>query len=425
MTDLSRGIPMTPAAPPGSGLAGEPARFFRSVHSGRAAGDESVYVQPDAARPAPSDPVPSPASGTGSPPRGPAPSRDAPERVMVAALDLYNEHFGLRERPFSLVPDPDFLFWSPAHRHAYTMLEYGILTRAPITLITGEVGAGKTTLVHHLLRSLDDGVRVGLISNAHGSRGELLRWVLMALGQPAPQGATYVDLFAAFQTYLIAEYAAGNRVILIFDEAQNLSRESLEELRMFTNINANKDELLQLILVGQPELGEIVRRPDMRQFAQRVAANFHLQAMDAVTMRAYIGHRLRIAGAERNVFSQAASLLIHEVTGGVPRLVNQLCDLALVYAFTQDRKTVMRGTVQQVIDDGAFFAAGRSLEPAPPAPAVVTPAAPTPAVAAPAPAAPPPWLGTPLDPATPRTVPPRTIPPGTVPPGAVRPEEPR
>lgn len=277
---------------------------------------------------------------------------------MDSTLDIYTHHFALKERPFSLTPDPDYMFWSSSHSRAYSMLEYGILTRAPITLVTGEVGSGKTTLLHHLLHNIGGGVKIGLISNAHGSRGELLQWVLMSLDQPAPSDASYVTLFEAFQKYLIAEYAAGNRVILIFDEAQNLSRESLEELRMFTNINSNKDVLLQLVLVGQPELREIVRRPDLHQFAQRVAASFHLETMDATTTSAYIGHRLRIAGSARNIFPDKASQLIHQATGGVPRLVNQLCDLAMVYAFTKSQKTVTETTVQQVLDDGAFFGAG-------------------------------------------------------------------
>lgn len=276
-------------------------------------------------------------------------------------LDIYTAHFGLSERPFSLVPDPDFLFWSPQHKRAFAMLEYGILTRAPITLITGEVGAGKTTLLHHLLRSVGSDVRIGLIANAHGDRGELLRWVLMALGQGAAPGATYVDLFAQFQAYLIEEYAAGRRVILIFDEAQNLSRESLEELRMFTNINSNKDELLQLVLVGQPELRDTIRRPDLTQFAQRVAASFHLPAMDAAMVRAYISHRLKVAGATYEIFSPAAADLVQQATGGVPRLVNQLCDLAMVYAYTKSQPRVSRLTVQQVLDDGVFFGGGKPL----------------------------------------------------------------
>jgi general secretion pathway protein A len=275
---------------------------------------------------------------------------------MNTSIDLYTAHFGLSERPFSLVPDPDFLFWSPVHQRAYTMLEYGIMTRAPITLITGEVGAGKTTLLHYLLRNIASDVRIGMIANAHGDRGELLRWVLLSLAQPTSPGASYVDLFGQFQAFLISEYAAGNRVILIFDEAQNLSRESLEELRMFTNINANKDELLQLVLVGQPELRDIVRRPDLTQFAQRVSANFHLTPMSLEVVRRYVSHRLAVAGANYAIFSLSATDLIFEATGGVPRLVNQLCDLSMVYAFTKDQKRVFRLTVQQVLEDGVFFA---------------------------------------------------------------------
>ena len=278
-------------------------------------------------------------------------------KSMNSSIEIYTQHFELKERPFTLLPDPDFLFWSPAHQRAFTMLEYGTLTGAPITLITGEVGAGKTTLLHHFLKSLDDNIKVGMISNAHGSRGELLRWVLMALDQPASNEATYVDLFDQFQEYLIKEYAAGNRVLLIFDEAQNLSQESLEELRMFTNINSNKDELLQLVLVGQPELREIVQQPSLRQFAQRVASSFHLNTMDEGTTLAYIGHRLKKAGAARNLFTESASRLVHKNTHGVPRLVNQLCDLSMVYAFAKNQKTVTLLTVEQVLEDGAFFGA--------------------------------------------------------------------
>jgi type II secretory pathway predicted ATPase ExeA len=285
--------------------------------------------------------------------------------MMVSSLDLYTAHFGLRERPFSLVPDPDFLYWSPSHKRAFAMLEYGILTRAPITLITGEVGAGKTTLLHHLLKSIEQDVRVGLISNAQGGRGELLRWVLLSLGQPAMPEQTYVDLFGQFQRHLIDEYAAGRRVILIFDEAQNLSRESLEELRMFTNINANKDELLQLVLVGQPELREIVSRPDLSQFAQRVAASFHLTAMDLGMVQGYVTHRLKVAGATRLIFQAPAVEQVYHATRGVPRLVNKLCDLAMVYSFTKGLHQVSQGIVHQVIQDGLFFGGPQTAVPGP------------------------------------------------------------
>lgn len=284
---------------------------------------------------------------------------------MDSTLDIYTSYFGLSERPFSLVPDPDFLFWSDAHKRAYSMLEYGIVTRAPITLITGEVGAGKTTLLQYLLRTVDENLQIGLVSNAHGDRGELLRWILMALDQDASASEDYVDLFVRFQNFLIGEYAAGNRVVLIFDEAQNLSLENLEELRMFTNINANKDELLQLVLVGQPELREMIRQPELRQFAQRVSSAFHLPAMDQNTVRDYISHRMKVVGAKSEFFHLAACDLIHEMTGGVPRLVNQLCDLALVYAFTKDTKIVTRRTVLQVLEDGAFFVDTLDYDPLP------------------------------------------------------------
>jgi type II secretory pathway predicted ATPase ExeA len=302
-----------------------------------------------------------PTVGTRRKPRGQvAPTRDelAPvtgAKNVLASLDIYTEHFGLTAQPFSLTPDPDFLFWSPAHKRAYAMLEYGVMTHAPITLITGEVGAGKTTLLQHLLRSLVPEVKVGLVSNPIGSREELLRWVLMSLDLPAVPEDTYVDLFSRFQTFVINEYAAGHRVILIFDEAQNLDRAALEELRMFTNINTGRDVLLQLVLVGQPELRDIVGRKDMRQFAQRVAALFHLPAMDLPTMREYIKHRLSVAGRTRRLFTADAVTLIHEKTGGVPRMVNRLCDLALVYAFTAGRKSVDPAIINDVLHDGAFF----------------------------------------------------------------------
>lgn len=287
---------------------------------------------------------------------GADPGAEEASAAVSAPLEIYNGHFGLTARPFALTPDPDFLFWSPGHKRAYTMLEYGVLTHAPITLVTGEVGAGKTTLLHHLLRGLGPNVRVGLISNPSGARADLLRWVLMALEQPAAPDETYVDLFARFQAFLIAEYARGRRVVLIFDEAQNLTREALEELRMFTNINSGKDELLQLVLIGQPELRDTLRRPDMRQFAQRVVSNFHLSEMDRRGVQAYIAHRLKVAGCDRPLFSRTAVEMIHAATGGVPRLVNRLCDLALVYAFTAGQKTVTVATIRKVMDDGAFLA---------------------------------------------------------------------
>ncbi|MEL6914720.1 MAG: AAA family ATPase [Pseudomonadota bacterium] len=273
----------------------------------------------------------------------------------MPSTTLYQTFFKLSERPFTLLPDPDFLFWSTQHKRAFSILEFGTLSSAPVTLITGEIGAGKTTLIQALLRDVPEDVTVGLISNAQGGRGELMQWILNALAVDIDAKATYVQLFQRLQDFLLAEYAAGRRVIIIIDEAQNLSLEGLEELRMLTNINSGKDVLLQLILSGQPELRDMVRGPSMQQLAQRVAASFHLGPMDAETTSRYIAHRMHIAGGTGDEFKADACGLIHEETGGVPRLVNQLCEFSLVYAWAAEVREIDEKVVHQVLDDGVFF----------------------------------------------------------------------
>jgi type II secretory pathway predicted ATPase ExeA len=271
------------------------------------------------------------------------------------SIDLYNETFGFSERPFTLLPDPDFLFWSPAHTRAFSILEYGLMTRAPLTVVTGEVGTGKTTLVQAMLRTLEDDIVVGLISNAQGGRGDLLRWVLNALDVAAGAGEDYVALFQKFQDYVIEEYSQGRRIVLVIDEAQNLPPELLEELRMLTNINAGKDELLQLILVGQPELREMISQPELRQFAQRVSATYHIDPMDRSTTRDYIQHRLMHVGGTGTEFSSGAITMIHERSEGIPRIINKLCDLGLVYAASSGRKQVGLATVKELLSDGLLI----------------------------------------------------------------------
>lgn len=275
----------------------------------------------------------------------------------TGTIGFYMDFFGFRERPFTLVPDPDFLFWSAQHRRAYSVLEFGILSRAPITLVTGGVGCGKTTLLRELLRQFGAKVTVGLISNAQGGRGELIQWVLNALGVRFNPAVGYVQLFQQLQDFLIDEYAAGRRVVLIFDEAQNLSPESLEELRMLTNINSGKDEVIQLVLVGQPELRDMVLDPSLRQLAQRIAASFHLMPLDEKGVNDLITHRLRAAGGNGAEITPAAAAMVYKATHGVPRLVNQLCDMALLYAWSTDHHQVDEQVIQSVLDDGVFFAA--------------------------------------------------------------------
>jgi type II secretory pathway predicted ATPase ExeA len=274
---------------------------------------------------------------------------------MISAEDLYSDFFGLRERPFTLVPDPSFIYWSKQHQKAVSVLEFGIMARAPITLLTGEIGAGKTTLLQELIDRMTDEVTIGLVSNAQGGRGEILQWILNALFVEVKPRASYVQMFRTLQDFLIQEYAEGRRVVLIFDEAQNLSTKGLEELRLLTNINANKDELIQIILVGQPELRDMVLLPEMRQLAQRVAASFHLQRMDVDTLGAYVMHRLKCAGGTGNEFDPGTTEVIHKATQGVPRLVNQLCDFAMLYAWSNEEKVVSAETVKAVLADGVFF----------------------------------------------------------------------
>ena len=225
----------------------------------------------------------------------------------MTQASTYLEHFGLRDRPFALTPDPAFLVWSPEHRGAHAMLDYGLSARAPITLLTGEIGAGKTTLLHHLIDTLDTDITVGLISNARPGVNDIMRRVCAALGVAVPAGADSSDQFAAIQDFLLAEHRAGRRVLLIIDEAQNLTRDALEDLRMLTNINAGRDEVLQLLLAGQPELLATVRRPDLVQFAQRVAASYHLPRLDLAATAEYIATRLKIAGGQPGVFSRQAA----------------------------------------------------------------------------------------------------------------------
>ncbi|WP_298976273.1 AAA family ATPase [uncultured Roseobacter sp.] len=272
---------------------------------------------------------------------------------MTAAL--YTSFFGFSERPFTLLPDPDFLFWSDSHKRAYSVLEYGIATRAPLTLVTGEIGAGKTTLIQQLLSVLDEDVTIGLISNAQGGRGELLRWVLYALGIDAGAQDDYITLFKRFQDFVIDEYSDGRHVVLVIDEAQNLSIEALEELRMLTNINSNKDELLQLILVGQPELRDIVASPSLMQFAQRVTATYHLKPLSLPQTKEYIRHRLIHVGGTGTEFSIYAIKCIYEESGGVPRLINKLCDLALVYAASSEDSVVGINVMRELVADGLFI----------------------------------------------------------------------
>ena len=274
---------------------------------------------------------------------------------------MYEKYFGFAERPFSLNPDPAFLYRGRKHGTAAAMLEYGLLNDAPMIVISGEIGSGKTTLIRHLLNQLDATTTVGLISNTHKAFGELIQWVCVAFGLEH-EGKDKVTLYRRFMDFLIHEYAKGKRTVLIVDEAQNMDTDTLEELRLISNINADKNLVLQLILVGQPELRATLHQPRMEQFAQRIAVDYHLEALELKETREYIQHRLTVAGGNKNLFLPDAILAIFQHAAGVPRLINSLCDSALVYAYAEGRLRVTGRIVNELVAEKkakGLFGAGK------------------------------------------------------------------
>lgn len=252
---------------------------------------------------------------------------------------MYEKFFGLRAPPFSLLPDPAYLFHSHKHQMALSMLEYAVNNRLSLSVISGEVGAGKTTLIRQLMNNLGDSCTVGLISNTHRSFGNLMQWVALAYGLPF-KGKEKVELYQDFVDFLCAEYAAGRRTLLIVDEAQNLDAENLEELRLLTNVNADDHMVLQLLLVGQPELHDVLKRHELRQLAQRISVFAKLEALDERETAAYVRHRMEVVGGDPNIFHKNALRLIYWNSGGIPRVINTLCELALVYAYADGKREI-------------------------------------------------------------------------------------
>jgi general secretion pathway protein A len=262
---------------------------------------------------------------------------------------MYEAYYQLREKPFSILPDPDLIYWGRMHTMAFTMLDFGIMNNAGFTVITGEIGSGKTTLLRYLLRRVSPSVTVGLISSSPQGRHELLQMILMSLDQNFE--GDYPILFKRLQDFLYGQFANGRRTILIIDEAQNLEAGALEHLRMLSNINADKFQILQLILVGQPQLRDVLMSPNLHQFAQRISSDFHLSPLDPQEVTRYIAFRLKAVGAKRFLFTEEACALIATASGGIPRMINVLCDTALVYGFAGDKEFVGQDIVRQVIAD--------------------------------------------------------------------------
>jgi len=264
---------------------------------------------------------------------------------------MYLDNFKLRELPFRLSPDPQFLYLSRGHARAKAYMESTIWFTDGFVVVTGEIGSGKTTLIESFLRQLDSDVVIAQINQTQVNSVEFLQSVLVQFGF-SPFKMKKAELIATLNGFLIEQYAAGRKVLLIIDEAQNLSLKVLEEIRMLSGIESTKEKVLRIILAGQPELNEKLDSPELVQLSQRIRLRFHLGTLSREDLRSYIRHRLDIAGADgREIFAEDTFPEIFRYTGGVPRLVNTLCDTAMMAAFNEDRDLVTVADIASSVEE--------------------------------------------------------------------------
>lgn len=254
---------------------------------------------------------------------------------------MYKDYFGLRELPFSIAPDPRYLYMSGQHRDALAHLLYGINSDGAFILLTGEVGTGKTTVCRCLLEQMPPDCDIAFILNPKMTTAELLATVCDEFRIACPAGNTSIKVFVdAINAYLLDAHAKGRRAVLIIEEAQNLSPDLLEQIRLLTNLETNQRKLLQIIMLGQPELREMLAREDLRQLSQRITARYHLGPLSLQEVPAYIAHRLAVAGVRGRLFPEALIRKIFGLSNGIPRLINLLCDRALLGTYAQGREEV-------------------------------------------------------------------------------------
>lgn len=279
---------------------------------------------------------------------------------------MYASHFRLRENPFSLTPDPKYLFLSRQHREALNYLIYGIKEKKGFIVITGGIGTGKTTLSRALLSGMDPSVETALIFNSYLSDMELLEVINQEFRIPLVgvdrTKRRYIDSLNAF---LMENYRAGKNAVVLIDEAQNLSRNVLEQIRMLSNLETETEKLLQIVLVGQPELRDLLAQPSLRQLDERISVRYHLDALSRDDLRDYVAHRLAVAGGSRHLrFAEDAFGKIFDFSRGNPRRINILCDRALLVAYAANQRVIDRKIVKLAIQDlkssdtkkGTFFA---------------------------------------------------------------------
>jgi len=262
----------------------------------------------------------------------------------------YLEHFNFDKPPFGLSPDPDFVYWSKQHSRAKAYMESTIWLSDGFVVITGEIGSGKTTLLQSFLGELGDDVVFAVVSQTQLNATQFLQAILTEFGFK-PFDKQKVELLDMINMFLIEQYSAGKKVILIIDEAQNLSTKVLEEVRLLSGIETSKEKVLRIILAGQPELRDTMESPELKQLLQRVRLRFHLGALDQHDMREYIEHRLRIAGRDEPLFTEDAYPLIYRYSGGVPRLINTICDSALLVAFADEKTKIGPGEIENTAEE--------------------------------------------------------------------------
>ncbi len=278
---------------------------------------------------------------------------------------MYEVFYGLKEKPFNLNPDPAYIFWSSGHEHAYTHLEYAISENKGFGVITGEVGSGKTTLLSYLLHKIPQNLQVALINQTDVNSIQFLRLLCNEFDIKLAKNEK-TAILQQLQEFLIKTFAAGRRAILIIDEAQNLPDKTIEELRMLSNLEVEKEHLIQIILVGQPELKEKLRRRRLRQFTQRVTVHAHLGGLTPEDVSRYVRHRLKVAGAaSQNIFTAEALASLHHHTRGIPRLINIICDMAMVFGFADEKETIGQEIIDEVMksrQDGGILLDGQQEE---------------------------------------------------------------
>lgn len=261
---------------------------------------------------------------------------------------MYNEYFGLKETPFSIAPDPRFMYMSGQHREALAHLLYGLKSDGGFVLLTGEVGTGKTTVCRCLLDQIPQRSTIAFIFNPKLTVEELLAAICDEYGIEYPDGTSSIKVFVdLINDYLLRSHAAGRKAVLIIDEAQHLSTDVLEQLRLLTNLETNRCKLLQIILLGQPELREKLEKAELRQLSQRVIARCHLGPLPEKDVGAYVAHRLSVAGQRKQLFPDSTISKLYQLSGGIPRVINLLCDRALLGTFTQGKERVSRSILSK------------------------------------------------------------------------------